>query len=207
MDEISLVKRCQQGDLDAFRILVERLSTKALRTSYLIVGRKDIAEDVVQEAFIQCHREIKRLRTPETFETWFYRMLVRLSWRMASKEKGRLPLEPLDNAKGISTGDDDVTDTVETKERQQAVQQAVRRLSAPLRTTIVLRYFNGLSVKEIARVLNCRVGTVKSRLHNAAKRLAVELKQNGWEPSLGGEENPPDKQNVEREIKECEIGA
>jgi RNA polymerase sigma-70 factor (ECF subfamily) len=154
------------------------------------VGRKDIAEDVVQEAFIQCHREIKRLRSPETFETWFYRILVRLSWRIASKEKGWLSLEPLDNAKGMSTSNADVTDTVETIEMQRAVQQAVRRLSTPLKTTIVLRYFNGLSVKEIAQVLNCRVGTVESRLHNAARQLAVELKQNGWEPSLGGKSNP-----------------
>ncbi|MEW6572379.1 MAG: sigma-70 family RNA polymerase sigma factor [Bacillota bacterium] len=141
MDEISLVKRCQQGDRDAFRTLVERLSTKALRTAYLIVNRKDTAEDVVQEAFIQCYREIKRLRSPETFETWFYRMLVRLSRRIASKEKGRLSLEPLDDAKQLPTRNADVTDTVETKEMQRAVQQ------------------------------------------------------------------PPDKQNVERERKECEAGA
>ncbi|MEW6172270.1 MAG: sigma factor-like helix-turn-helix DNA-binding protein [Bacillota bacterium] len=87
------------------------------------------------------------------------------------------------------------------------MQQAVRRLSAPLRTTIVLRYFNGLSVKEIARVLNCRVGMVKSRLHNAAKHLAVELKQDGWEPSLGGEEQPLIKKNMVRQRKECEAGA
>jgi len=65
VDDVTLIKRCQQGDLEAFEILVERYSTKALRAAYLITCLKDIAEDVTQEAFIQCYRQINKLRRPE----------------------------------------------------------------------------------------------------------------------------------------------
>jgi len=72
-----LLKRIQGGDGQAFEVLLEQYSGKALRTAYLITGRKDIIEDAVQEAFVQCYRKIKGLRDPATFETWFYRLLTR----------------------------------------------------------------------------------------------------------------------------------
>lgn len=73
MNVAPLLKRIQGGGGQAFEVLVEQYSGKALRTAYLITGRKDIIEDAVQEAFVQCYRKIKGLRDPATFETWFYR--------------------------------------------------------------------------------------------------------------------------------------
>ncbi len=207
MDEISLIKRCQQGDLDAFEILVEHYTAKAIRTAYLITGRRDIAEDIAQEAFVQCYRQIQSLRDPKTFPAWFYRILSRLSWRHASKEKGVLSLESLsDQDQRTLLSDDNVSSAMETKQKQELLHEALSRLSVPLRTTTILYYFNELSVKEIARVLGCREGTVKSRLHNARKRLAVELQRNDYTLSLT-EKECRDEKNAKQQIKECETNA
>ncbi|BCV21026.1 RNA polymerase sigma factor [Moorella sp. Hama-1] len=179
-----LIQRCQQGDVEAFSILVERNGAKAVRTAYLITGRRDMAEDIAQETFIQCYRDIKRLRKPEMFQAWFYRVLSRLSWRHTAKEKGKVSLESLaDSDNKFLVNDTNLAEAVEAKLKKDIVQKAVGRLNTPLRTTIVLYYFNELSIKEIAHVLGCREGTVKSRLHNARKQLARELKQYGLEPS------------------------
>ncbi|TDA67456.1 MAG: RNA polymerase sigma factor [Clostridia bacterium] len=204
-----LIKRCQQGDVDAFGILVERYGAKAIRTAYLITGRRDMAEDIAQEAFIQCYREIKQLRNPEMFQPWFYRILSRLSWRHTAKEKGQVSLEALaDSDQKLLVDDPDLAAAVEAKLKQSAVQEAIGRLNAPLRTTIVLYYFNELSIKEIAQVLGCREGTIKSRLHNARKQLARELQQNGLEPSSQEEREYLGQQDgVQQPRKEWEANA
>ena len=174
MSEINLIKCWQNGDMDSFRVLYECYSSPAIRTAFLITGRRDIAEEVVQDAFIQSNNNIKKLRDPEKFRSWFYRILIRLSWQYSSKEKGKVSFEDISfmcESESINT-----TDIFEQNEIKRVLHEAVSKLSTPLRTVVVLYYFNELSVKEIARVLNCFEGTVKSRLYNARKFLDKELK-------------------------------
>lgn len=202
MDEVTLIKLSQRGDVDAFGELVERYSGKALRTACLITGRRNLAEEVVQEAFIQCYRSIRGLRAPETFAAWFFRVLTRVSWRLAARDKGTLSLEALSNGEKESLlVDESMFVLAEAKEIEQLVQAALRKLSVPLRTTVVLRYYNDLSIQEIAKVLGCREGTVKSRLHNALKQLADELKRLGWEVSS---ECEAEGKNISLPGKGCE---
>ncbi len=190
-----LIQRCQQGDVDAFSSLVERHGAKAVRTAYILTGRKDMAEDIAQEAFIHCYRKIKWLHNPAMFQAWFYRILTRLSWRHMAKEKGELSLESLaDSSNKFLVNDTNLAEAVEAILQQNIVQKAIGRLNAPLRTTIVLYYFNELTIKEIAHVLSCREGTIKSRLHNARKQLASELKQYGLAPS-----SPDEEEHLHRE--------
>ena len=175
MNEAELVKRWQNGDLDAFRTLYEYYSARALRTGFLIIGKKDVTEDAVQDSFIQANKHIKKLKNPEKFRSWFYRILIRLSWQYSSKEKGKLSLDDVDfmiEAQPIYT-----SDLLEQYEIRQVIHDAVTKLSTPLKTVVILYYFNELSIKEIAQVLNCFEGTVKSRLHNARKFLRKELKE------------------------------
>lgn len=87
LDETTLVNRCQAGDIEAFSELVERNNKKAIHTAYLITGCRDIAEDIAQEAFIQCFHSIRKLRDTTLFKSWFYKILVRTSWRMVSNAK------------------------------------------------------------------------------------------------------------------------
>lgn len=201
MDEATLIKLSQQGDLDAFEELVKRYNGKALRTAYLFTGRRDLAEEVVQETFIQCYRSICGLRTPQTFAAWFYRILIRISRRLAAREKGTLSLEALSEREKESLLAGESTPTPAEAEEVQLVQAALRKLSTPLYTTVVLRYYNDLPIKEIARVLSCREGTVKSRLHNALKQLAGELERLGWKTS----EREMEEKNIDLAVKRCEL--
>ncbi|NPV28476.1 MAG: RNA polymerase sigma factor [Firmicutes bacterium] len=188
MNVAPLLKRIQEGDWQAFEMLIEQYSGKALRTAYLITGRKDIIEDAVQDAFVQCYRKIKGLRDPATFETWFYRLLTRICWRLTAREKGPVSLDSLtESGQECALRDDPIGDALEAGETKRLVQQALGKLSIPLRTTVVLRYYNDLPLKEISRVLGCREGTVKSRLHTALKQLADELKLIAPELFLSGE--------------------
>ncbi|KNY28749.1 RNA polymerase sigma factor [Pseudobacteroides cellulosolvens] len=183
MDEIGLVIKCQQGDMEAYEALFGSYFNKAVRYAFLITGRNDLAEDIVQEALIECYKDIKSLKSPEKFKSWFYRILVRTSWRVKSKEKGKVSIEEFDGCdyKSINENlNDDFERLVERRESSRLIKDALHKLSLPLRTTVVLHYYNDLSIKEIAQVLKCFQGTVKSRLHNARKILHKELVKEGY---------------------------
>ncbi|MCB2342939.1 RNA polymerase sigma factor [Clostridium estertheticum] len=181
MDEINLIQRCKENDMDAFNDLYKKYSNKALRTAYLICGRNNIAEDVVQEAFIKCYKEIKNLKNPETFQSWFYRLLTRIAWRCCLKEKNHLYIESMDDNKDTVTDSLVLSDIAEKREIKQLVGNAINKLSVPLKTTVILYYYNELSIKEISKVLGCFQGTVKSRLYNARKLLEKGLSTKEFE--------------------------
>jgi len=182
LNESSLVIQCQSGNVDAFELLVEKYSDKAIRTAYLITGRQDMAEDIAQEAFIQCYYSIKQLKNVEYFKTWFYKILMRTSWKMVARAKSQLQVESIDRAGNDQLPDSfNLLENIEIQQAHEAVRLGVDRLSKPLNEVIVLYYYNGFTVKEIAQVLGCREGTVKSRLFNARKLLAKGLKQKGWD--------------------------
>jgi len=177
VDVTSLLRRVQEGDERAFEELVGQYTEKALRTAYLLTGRRDIAEDAVQEAFVRCYRSVGGLRDPAAFEAWFYRLLARICWRLAAREKGLVSLESASagGQEGV-LADFSAGDAFEAEETRGLVRQALGRLNALLRTVVVLRYYNGLSIKETAEVLGCPEGTVKSRLHAAHRQLGAELR-------------------------------
>lgn len=196
MDNIKLIELCRQGDMNAFNSLYNEYSPKALKTAYLIVGNKNIAEDIVQEAFYECYRSIRKLRKPEIFQAWFNKLLIRICWRMAAKER-KTVCGSLDEGydENVSTYMS-VVDPFENSELNEVVRKAINKLDTPLRTTVILFYFNDMSIKEIAKVLNCMQGTVKSRLHNARKYIEKDLrKDNFLFPS----------EKIENANKECMI--
>ncbi|WHH57268.1 RNA polymerase sigma factor [Petroclostridium sp. X23] len=177
MVNYDLIKCCQQGHEDAFDELFRVYSTKAKRTAYLLAGRMGIAEDILQEAFLECFKDIHKLRKPELFEIWFHRLLVRICWRMAKKERKSASESLEDNLGDIIDDRIDTQTTVESKELNTMLRKAIDGLRPHLRTTIILYYYNDMSIKEVAQILNCFEGTVKSRLHNAKKILAKHLEK------------------------------
>ncbi len=112
MDEISLIKLCQNGDSNAFDTLFKLHSKKAMHSAYLISGSKHLAEEIVQESFIQCLKSINKLKDPQKFKSWFYRIIVRYSWKAVSKEK----YKDFDIAKddNICSTTEDIFDTLES---------------------------------------------------------------------------------------------
>ncbi len=173
MANLELLRRCQQGDAHAFSELYALYGKKALATTALISGNKGIAEDIVQEAFIQAFSRIKDLHDPARFEFWFYRILVRTGWSMVKKQA---QVVPVDNERmDVLITAADPQSALDDCETGLTVTKALERLSLPLKTVIVLHYFNDLSIKDIAGVLGCFQGTVKSRLYHAKKKLFDEL--------------------------------
>lgn len=181
MENADLIKRCQMGEVSSFSELYQLYKKQALVTAYLIANQKGIAEDIVQESFIECFQKIKTLRDPEAFEAWFYKILVRTGWRMVKKHNHFLPLSEK-SMEGLSATVDFKSE-LETSETNMIVHEALAQLSLPLKTVVILYYFNDLTIEKISKVLGCFPGTVKSRLYNARIQLHDALKKNELDAS------------------------
>lgn len=169
-----LVRACQAGDKAAFDEIFAAIAPEALRSAYLITGNRASAEDMVQEAFVTAYLKLGSLKKPEQFRSWFYKILTRASWRSSSRAKRQIPVA-------------DIYETAQSQDQQEAAAQYIRKEQAsalhesiahlPMqqREAVVLYYFSGFTVKEIAKITGALEGTVKSRLHNARKILAASL--------------------------------
>jgi RNA polymerase sigma factor (sigma-70 family) len=143
LDQSELVKRCQTGDKNAFEELYHSTCHQALKTAYLISGRRGVAEDIVQEAFIQCYKEIKRLKEPNAFYAWFYKILIRCSWRMLSKNKALASCCSV-SANTVMDLNFCLDDMIETQEIYDQVRLAMEQLTIPLRTVVNVDTFSQL---------------------------------------------------------------
>jgi RNA polymerase sigma-70 factor (ECF subfamily) len=175
IDQRQLINRCQLGDLGSFEELYKLYKTKALGTAYLLGGSKSIAEDIVQEAFVICYYQIKKLKSPDAFNIWFYRILIRVGWRMTAKHKNYMPFENTEAEQKNITGGYTEDSFADVSNDRLLVRDAVKKLAPPLKTVVILYYYNELTIKEIAKILDCFQGTVKSRLYKARKLLEKEL--------------------------------
>ena len=180
MDEetlTALVRAVQGGDESAFEQLFTVFSTEALRTACFICGSRASGEDVVQEAFVQAYLKIGTLQKPEQFRSWFYKIMTRIAWRGSGREKRQVPVADIyETAESAMIGD--ALETFMRNEESKILYEAVKRLPSKQKTVVVLHYFNGFAITEIAHILGTLEGTVKSRLHIARKKLQKELTVN-----------------------------
>ncbi|OGP80840.1 MAG: hypothetical protein A2Y95_11530 [Deltaproteobacteria bacterium RBG_13_65_10] len=181
--DLEVVRRCQEGQADAFQILVERYQQRALRLAYRYVRSQDDAQDIVQDAFIRVFRSIKEFRNESHFYTWFYRILVNLALDHIRRNKNQ-GLEFQDGAllRSQSAGDGQTKKTnpreeLWSKQRREAITEAIDALPPDQRTTVILREIDGLSYEEIAQVTKVPIGTVMSRLFYARRKLQEKLKE------------------------------
>ena len=165
IDEQDAVRRCQMGDLEAFRPIVERYGNVLMGTIYLMVGDRAVSEELVQETFVRAWRGIATFRLGQPLKPWLVRVAVNQA--LNARARRQAPVEPLSEAHegggtdlGLGQSDD-----------HSEVRQALSRLSADHRRVVVLRYFGELSTKEAANALGVREGTVKSRLKRALRQL------------------------------------
>jgi len=164
----------QQGNSDAFDQIFEKYKNEAVRTAYLITGRKSICEDIAQETFIKCFKHIGDLKNPNGFRAWFFRILTRTAWKYGRSASHEIPTE--DIAERVEESSSDlVNEHYSTVEENRLLYSEINRLETKQKTAIILYYFNGLSTKEIAKVSRCLEGTVKSRLFSARKKLRSRL--------------------------------
>jgi RNA polymerase sigma-70 factor (ECF subfamily) len=187
-----LVERAQRGDKRAFEMLVMKYQRKLGRLLSRLVRDPAEVEDVTQEAFIKAYRALPGFRGDSAFYTWLYRIGINTAKNYLVALGRRAPTSTsFDNEEAESFEDADAlrdTSTPESeligKEIGNTVNRAMEALPEDLRTAITLREIEGLSYEEIANVMNCPIGTVRSRIFRAREAIAAELR-----PLLGTDEN------------------
>ena len=172
MTEDEAVMSCQNGDKDAFRYLVELHKDVVYGTAYLMTGNRSLAEEQMQEAFLAAWRGIQGFQVGRPFKPWLVHILV--NGVLTQQRKRVLSTVPLDDLDPSSEGTD-LVEEVEALQRRTAVREALSGLNQEQRQVIILRYFAGLTVPELARAIGKREGTVKSRIHRALGRLREQL--------------------------------
>lgn len=178
MDQVTAVLQGQKGDKDSFRFLVESYQGKALSTAFFLTQNHYTAEDVVQEAFVQCYLHLAELRNPAQFKWWFYRILTRIAWRKKEKDGKAVPIADIFPAKEKELDQRAAVHDSPAKEEAGAIlTDTLKLLDGPHRTVLVLYYFNDFSIQEISQMLNCPEGTVKSRLYHGRQKLKEKLLQ------------------------------
>lgn len=184
--DLLLVERVQSGDREAFGLLVSKYQRKLLRLVMRLVRDPAEAEDVTQEAFIKAYRALPGFRGESAFYTWLYRIGVNTAknWLMAHGR--RMPTvsditSDNDESNGVDEGgllrDDETPDRLlMSKQIGETVNAAMDALPEDLRTAISLREIEGLSYEEIAQVMDCPIGTVRSRIFRAREAIAAQLR-------------------------------
>ncbi len=183
-----LIERVKQGDVRAFEMLVVKYQRRIERLIGRMVRDVDLVQDIAQETFIRAYRAIPQFRGESAFYTWLYRIAV----NTAKKALVDLKRDPVmtESAFVVRDEDGDETSRVEnelsdgetpdallaTKEIAAAVNSAIDALSEDLRQAITLREIEGLSYEEIADVMNCPIGTVRSRIFRAREAIAQRLR-------------------------------
>ncbi|HRP28701.1 MAG TPA: RNA polymerase sigma factor RpoE [Burkholderiaceae bacterium] len=182
-----LVERVKRGDQRAFEMLVVKYQRRVERLIGRMVRDADLVPDIAQESFIRAYRALPNFRGDSAFYTWLYRIAVNTA-KKALMELKRDPL--VTQAALASREEEDETSRVEnelsdgetpeslmaSKQIAQEVNAAVEALSEDLRQAITLREIEGLSYEDIAEVMNCPIGTVRSRIFRAREAIATRLR-------------------------------
>ncbi|HWP20321.1 MAG TPA: RNA polymerase sigma factor RpoE [Burkholderiaceae bacterium] len=182
-----LIERVKRGDQKAFELLVIKYQRKIERLIGRMVRDTDLVQDIAQETFIRAYRALPQFRGDSAFYTWLYRIAV----NTAKKSLVELKRDPLVTESALTSQDDEEeTSRVEnelsdgetpdavlaSKEIAATVNAAIEALSDDLRQAITLREIEGLSYEEIAEVMNCPIGTVRSRIFRAREAIAERLR-------------------------------
>ncbi|MEN9544106.1 MAG: hypothetical protein RLZZ598_939 [Pseudomonadota bacterium] len=187
-DDALLVERVKRGDTRAFEMLVVKYRRRIERLIGRMVRDVDLVPDIAQESFIRAYRALPNFRGESAFYTWLYRIAV----NTAKKQLMELKRDPLvfeaarfddgEDGHETSRAENELSDgetpesVLATKEIAVTVNAAIESLSDDLRQAITLREIEGLSYEEIAAVMNCPIGTVRSRIFRARDTIAQRLR-------------------------------
>jgi len=182
--DMAIVRAVQAGDVAAFDQLIEKYRGRVFGVIYNMTSNREDAADLTQDAFIKAFQSINRFQGQSSFFTWLYRIAINstLTHLRKSRLRSFFSLEKLDeDDRQSSEIIDALTDKTDTerdafvRELQEKLNEAMQKLSIKHRTVVTLFEIDGLGHQEIAEVMNCSVGTVRSRLHYAKQLLQAEL--------------------------------
>jgi len=182
-EEMELLRRARRGDLAAYDSLVRRYQERIYATGYHMTSNHEDANDLAQETFIKAFQALRSFRGGSSFFTWVYRIAVNktLNFLKQRRNKTQMSLDDLDF--NVEHNPDLVALISEKtpyreanlSELQEKLNAAMQRLSEPHRMVVVLHDVQGLSHEEIAEVMDCNIGTVRSRLFYARQQLQAYL--------------------------------
>ena len=179
-----LVERAQHGDKQAFELLVSKYQRKLARLLSRFIRDATEVEDVTQEAFIKAYRALPTFRGDSAFYTWLYRIGINTAKNYLAAMGRRAPTTTeIDSEEAEGYEDGDQLRDLNTPENQmmsrqvaETVNQTLESLPEELRSAITLREIEGLSYDDIADIMNCPIGTVRSRIFRAREAIAAKLR-------------------------------
>jgi len=174
-DDERLIARVREGDFAAFEVLYNKYKGEVYRTSLAIIQDKDAAEDILQDCFLKLYTNIDKIDGSIPLSLWLHRVTVNLSYNWAIKHSRWLNflkgmLEGL-----VASNPTSPESILEKKELSHIVREAIDSLKFEHRVVLILFYLKNFNLKEIAYILNCPIGTVKSRLYYGRKNLKRKL--------------------------------
>jgi len=177
--ESELVRRARKGDLQAYDDLVKRYQERIYATIYHMTSNHEDANDLAQDSFIKAFQALKSFKGGSTFYTWLYRIAVNKTINFLKQRKNRTHMS-LNDIDFNAEHDTDLIALISEKtprrdaglnELQKKLNEALQKLSEPHRLVVVLHDVQGQSHEEIAKVMDCNIGTVRSRLFYARQQL------------------------------------
>ncbi len=181
-NDLVIVKAVQEGNKNAFALLVNKYDIKIQRLIFRFVKNESIAQELTQETFIKAYRALPNFRGDAAFYTWIYRIGVNVAKTWLAQNAN------LEISSNQINGDDETfdlqdtltdnktpADSLQNQQLMQAIQTGLNNLSEDLRTVITLREVDGLSYEDIANVMECPIGTVRSRIFRAREILAKQM--------------------------------
>jgi RNA polymerase sigma-70 factor (ECF subfamily) len=181
--DLILVRRSQDQDMGAYDQLVRRYQERIYATVYHMTSNHEDANDLVQETFVKAYRALKSFKGDSSFYTWIYRIAVNKTINFLKQRKNRIHLS-LDDVDFNAENDPDLVALVSEKtprrdlnlsELQEKLNSAMLKLSEHHRMVVTLHDIQGLSHEEIGAIMDCNVGTVRSRLFYARQQLQAHL--------------------------------
>ena len=174
--DLSLVRRAKKGDYRAFDLLVLKYQSRVIATAFKFVKEKQLAEDIAQEAFIKSYKSIDSFREESSFYTWVYRITVNTAknYLLSSKRRDEVVISDLtqdDSFYPQKLDVDSPQDILKATELRDLIFETLSSLGEETRTALSLREFEGLSYEQIAEVVQCPVGTVRSRIFRGREMI------------------------------------
>ena len=183
IDDLTLVRRAQKEDMRAYDVLVRRYQERIYATVYHMTSNHEDANDLAQETFIKAFRALKSFKGDSSFYTWIYRIAVNKTINFLKQRKNRVHMS-LNDVDFNAENDPDLVALVSEKtprrdlslsELQEKLNAALLKLSEHHRMVVTLHDIQGLSHDEIGKIMDCNVGTVRSRLFYARQQLQAHL--------------------------------
>ena len=180
--DLGLVKRAKSGDYRAFDLLVLKYQSRLISTAFKFVKDVQIAEDIVQDSFIKAFNALESFREDSSFYTWIYRITVNTSKNFLVSKKRKSELLNSDLSEEASYEVEPVEtyspeDLLQATQLKKVITETIAQLGEDTRTALTLRELDGLSYEQIADVVNCPVGTVRSRIFRGREVIDEAISQ------------------------------